>query len=111
MIAGIISSILGLNVYDTQCGCKIFKKQLSLVLFEQKFISRWLFDVELFKRMIYLFGREKAIEKMAEVPLKNWVEKGNSKVKFSYFFKMWIDLYLIRRNKKNELNGVYLSKI
>jgi hypothetical protein len=50
--------------------------------------------------MIHLFEREKAITKMHEVPLKLWVEKGDSKVKFTYGFKLWFDLYKIRRNYK-----------
>jgi hypothetical protein len=46
--------------------------------------------------MILLFGREKAIQKMLEIPLKLWVEKGDSKVKLSYGLKLWFDLYKIR---------------
>lgn len=35
VIATFISSILGIKVYDTQCGCKIFKKHLIQPLFEK----------------------------------------------------------------------------
>ena len=101
VIATFISQVLGLKVYDTQCGCKVFTREISIQLFKTEFISKWLFDVEIFFRMIILFGKERAIQKMYEVPLKSWIEKGNSKVKASYFFKIWVDLYQIKRKYKN----------
>lgn len=92
LIATIISHILQLHVYDTQCGCKFFTKNLSLQLFESPFISRWLFDVEIFFRMFALYGRDLAIGKMVEIPLSRWIDRGVSSVKVTYFFKLWIDL-------------------
>jgi hypothetical protein len=104
-VATFISNILDIKVYDTQCGSKLFTREISEELFQKKFISKWLFDVEIFYRIIHLFGREKAIKKMLEVPLKLWVEKGDSKVKFTYGFKLWFDLYKIGREyKKIEKN-------
>ena len=100
VVATFISNILDIKVYDTQCGSKLFTKEISEELFQNEFISKWLFDVEIFYRMIHLFEREKAIKKMHEVPLKLWVEKGDSKVKFTYGFKLWFDLYKISRNYK-----------
>lgn len=100
IVATFISTILNIKVYDTQCGSKLFTRAISERLFEKEFISRWLFDVELFYRMILLFGREIAIQKMIEIPLKLWVEKGDSKVKLSYGFKLWFDLYKICYNYK-----------
>lgn len=105
IIATFISNILDLKVYDTQCGCKVFSKEISKQLFKKSFISKWLFDVELFFRMIHIFGKQKAIIKMYEVPLKSWIEKGNSKVKPTYFFKLWLDLYNIKKEYKNNANS------
>ena len=99
-IASIISNLLGLNVYDTQCGCKVFSRQLSVHLFRDQFVSRWLFDVELFFKVNNLYGKKVGLEKMEEVPLKKWIHTGNSKIKLSYFFKLWIDLIKIRRKYK-----------
>ncbi|WP_304197192.1 glycosyltransferase [Flavobacterium alvei] len=100
VVATFISNILDIKVYDTQCGSKLFTREISEQVFEKEFISRWLFDVEIFYRMIHLFGKEKAIKKMIEVPLKLWVEKGDSKVKFTYGFKLWFDLFEIQRKYK-----------
>jgi len=100
VVATLISNILDIKVYDTQCGSKLFTKEISEELFQKEFISKWLFDVEIFYRMIHLFGKKKAIQKMHEIPLKLWVEKGDSKVKFTYGFKLWFDLFEIRRKYK-----------
>lgn len=96
-IATIISQMLRINVYDTQCGCKLFSKALSIQLFQEPFISKWLFDVELFFRMIMLYGMEHAIPKMLEIPLTRWIDTGASSVKLSYIFKLWLDLYHINK--------------
>lgn len=97
IVATFISNILDIKVYDTQCGCKVFTKEIAQLLFEKEFISKWLFDVELFFRMLKHFGKENALLKMKEIPLNSWIEKGNSKVKPTYFFKLWLDLYNIKK--------------
>jgi hypothetical protein len=43
--------------------------------FQKEFISKWLFDVEIFFRMKLFFGKDRAIQKMYEVPLRSWIEK------------------------------------
>lgn len=101
IVATFISNILDIKVYDTQCGSKLFTKEISEKLFQKEFISKWLFDVEIFYRMILLFGKEKAVKKMIEIPLKLWVEKGDSKVKFTYGFKLWLDLFKINQKYKD----------
>lgn len=100
MVATAISNTLKLKVYDTQCGCKVFDAALGKKLFEQSFISRWLFDVELFFRAIKVLGRENIHQKIHEQPLKQWIDKGDSKVKFTYFFQLWLDLLKIRAKYK-----------
>lgn len=102
IIATFISNILDIKVYDTQCGCKVFKKELAEILFQKPFISKWLFDVEIFSRIICYYGKEKGLNSMEEIPVKRWVDQGESKVKISYFFRLWYDLYLIRKvHRKN----------
>ena len=106
IIATFISAILGIVVYDTQCGCKIFTKELSMHLFKEPFISKWLFDVELFARMINLFGKDRALKKMLEVPLNEWINKEDSKVRITYFFRLWVDLLLINYRYKNRVKSI-----
>ncbi len=107
IIATIISNMLKLKVYDTQCGCKVFTKDLSIQLFENPFISKWLFDVEIFYRMIDLYGRDQMLNKTIEVPLKKWVDKGDSKIKTTYFFKLWLDLYKIKKKYRTVSENKY----
>jgi len=100
VIANLIAQMLGIRVYDTQCGCKIISRDWVKVGFDGPFSSRWLFDVELFYRFINAFGKEQMVSSSEEIPLKQWIDTDDSRVKFSYFFKLWSDLWLIRQRYK-----------
>ncbi|GAA4884834.1 glycosyltransferase [Flaviramulus aquimarinus] len=76
----IIRKILGMNFKDTQCGAKIFHKDVIEVLFSEKFVTKWIFDVEIFKRMTAYFGTEKAKDYICEQPLKRWIHADGSKL-------------------------------
>jgi len=72
------SLVLSLPVYDTQCGAKLFRADdLTRRLFQQPFLSRWIFDVELLAR----FQREKPGRGgVYELPVDSWQDVGESKV-------------------------------
>lgn len=76
----IIRNILSMNFKDTQCGAKIFHKDVINVAFDKKFITKWLFDVEIFMRMRKYFGLDKARAMMCEKPLKRWIHADGSKL-------------------------------
>lgn len=76
----IIRKILGMNFKDTQCGAKIIRRDLVKVVFKDKFLTRWLFDVEIFKRMGNIYGKEKAVSMICEQPLKRWIHADGSKL-------------------------------
>ncbi|MBA3664191.1 MAG: glycosyltransferase family 2 protein [Bacteroidetes bacterium] len=90
------SIILKLPVYDTQCGAKIFSSEL-LFLFEEKFITSWLFDVELIARYRNKFGIKGALSDIVEVPINTWLEKGGSKLKLSDMIKVPLELLSIHK--------------
>lgn len=100
IIATLISRQLDLMVYDTQCGCKVFDNETSKLVFSEKFISTWLFDVEIFHRLISIYGKDKMRVISREIPLKRWVDTDGSKVQFTYFFKMWHELFRIKKKYK-----------
>lgn len=100
VIATFISLILRLPVYDTQCGAKLFRQASVSVAFKEPFISPWLFDVEIISRLIPQFGREKIGEFIVEMPLREWIEQSDSRVKLSYMFRMPIELYKIYQTYK-----------
>jgi glycosyltransferase involved in cell wall biosynthesis len=104
IIATAISQQLGITVYDTQCGCKIIENELSKKIFKESFISKWLFDVELFHRIIAIYGKDKMHQICREIPLKKWIDIGESKVQFTYFFKLWLDLFTIGKTYKTKRN-------
>ena len=99
-IASIISSIIGVSVYDTQCGCKIIDQKLVKLSFEKAFLSRWLFDVEIFLRLINFYGKDKFLEISREVPLKCWIDTEDSKVKFIDAPRIILDLLIIKKRYK-----------
>jgi dolichyl-phosphate beta-glucosyltransferase len=96
IFATLASEILKLPIYDTQCGAKIFSKEIVAVAFNEPFITTWLFDLEIIMRIIKEIGWVKFLQISKEVPLYEWVEKGGSKVKLSYMFRLPIDLMRIR---------------
>ena len=101
VIATVISNILKLPVYDTQCGAKLFRFGIVTVLFRESFISPWLFDVELLARLIRQYGRAEVLEHVAEYPLRQWIEKSDSRISSGYVFRMWYELYRIQQKYRN----------
>ncbi|KAB1158574.1 response regulator [Tenacibaculum aiptasiae] len=76
----IIRKILSMNFKDTQCGAKIFHRDVINIAFDKKFITKWLFDVEIFLRVKRYYKIDKAREMMCEQPLKRWVHADGSKL-------------------------------
>ena len=76
----IIRQILGMSFQDTQCGAKVMTTDIAEKLFEKKFLTSWLFDVELFMRMKHLYGDDKAEKLICEQPLKRWIHEDGSKL-------------------------------
>ena len=97
VIATLISNLLGLKVYDTQCGAKLFTGELAEAVFTEPFCTTWVFDVEIFARIIRIYGRDNIERIMIEVPLMHWSDKGGSKIEPSYALKVFYDLIRIRK--------------
>jgi CheY-like chemotaxis protein len=88
----IIRKILSMDFKDTQCGAKIFKQNIVESLFEKKFITKWLFDVEIFMRMQKKITLKKAKEMICEQPLKRWVHVDGSKLSMKDSLKIIFQL-------------------
>ncbi len=84
----IIRKILSLDFKDTQCGAKIFHKDVIDIAFKQKFVTQWIFDVEIFKRITFHFGLDKAKEILCELPLKRWIHADGSKLSMTDSLKI-----------------------
>lgn len=97
IFATLASEMLNLPVYDTQCGAKVIHVSLTEKAFAKPFITTWLFDLEIIMRLVNHHGWEKFQSISRKIPLNEWIEKGGSKVKFSYVFRLPFDLIKIRR--------------
>jgi glycosyltransferase involved in cell wall biosynthesis len=96
--ATLISSSLGLAVYDTQCGAKLFRAtQDAREVFSASFLSRWIFDVEIIARFVQRWGRDRVAKSLYEYPVTRWHDVKGSKVKSRDFVRALRDLWKIHR--------------
>jgi glycosyltransferase involved in cell wall biosynthesis len=93
----IITSVnfkLKLGIYDTQCGAKIFSKEIIKVAFVEPFKTSWLFDMEIFARL----KKENCLNKGMEIPIYDWKDVEGSKLGFKTSFKIIKELYFLLKN-------------
>lgn len=108
----IIRKILGMNFKDTQCGAKIFSKDVIETSFGDKFVTKWIFDVEIFKRITAMYGIEKAKSFICEQPLKRWIHADGSKLSMKDSVKIVMQLgqiawvYRTKKDKETKLQLV-----
>jgi dolichyl-phosphate beta-glucosyltransferase len=76
---------LGVPVYDTQCGAKLFRAtpQLTSAL-ATGFRSRWAFDVELLFRLLHADDDAASLGRIREEPLLAWHDTAGSKVRLRH---------------------------
>lgn len=91
------SLVLGLPVYDTQCGAKLVQGAIVPRLFDEPFRSRWIFDVELLARLRNLIGRDRMRRDVLEMPLSTWNGVEGSKVRFGAWLRAPLELWAIHR--------------
>ena len=98
IFATFASMTLGLRIYDTQCGAKLFAASPALrAALEEPFVSRWAFDVELLGRLIT--GTETVaplrLDELQEIPLQAWADVPGSKLHIGSMVKTTSELLLI----------------
>jgi glycosyltransferase involved in cell wall biosynthesis len=98
VFATFVSTMLGLPIYDSQCGAKIFRvRGNTRAMFDRPFLSRWVFDVEILARYLSDVGPKAATRGIYEFPLHAWVDVGGSKVKPTDFLVAFKDVLRIHR--------------
>ena len=87
---------LGITVYDTQCGAKVFRVTPALIdAIRRPFRGRWAFDVDLLGRLLHPVtpGTPSCpADRWLEVPLKSWHDRAGSKMRLAAMLGMGWDL-------------------
>ena len=102
-----IALVLGLRVYDTQCGAKLLRVTPRLPeLLAEPFAAGWIFDVELLARLIVAHGSAARAEQVIyELPLESWADVPGSKVGSVDYLRAGLDLLRIRRRYFRSAGG------
>ena len=98
--ATVASLVLGIPVYDTQCGAKLFRAGPALhAALEQPFPDRWAFDVELLARLLQPGPGVPPVrpDQLVEVPLLEWRDVGGSKLRPTSAVRAGVALAGVRR--------------
>jgi dolichyl-phosphate beta-glucosyltransferase len=100
--ATLISLTCALPVYDTQCGAKLFRVgDAARRVFDEPFLSRWLFDVEILLRCRRERGGkylEGPLPPVRELPVQSWQDVPGSKVEVWDYARELRDLARIRQH-------------
>jgi glycosyltransferase involved in cell wall biosynthesis len=100
VFATVVSLLLRLPIYDTQCGAKLFRvtPEFEQIL-TQPFLSRWIFDVEILARFIARHQQDRAYvhDAIYEYPLPQWTDVAGSKVGSLDFIRAFGELIMIYR--------------
>jgi glycosyltransferase involved in cell wall biosynthesis len=97
------SLALGIAVYDTQCGAKLFRVNDTLrAAIADPFPDRWSFDVELLARLLYPARGLVPIsaDQIVEVPLTEWRDVGGSKLQMVPATRSVLALAGVRRRAR-----------
>jgi glycosyltransferase involved in cell wall biosynthesis len=93
IFASFASLVLGVDVYDTQCGAKLFVVNEAVKrIFDHPFNVSWIFDVELLARLKILIKSQKIEDVVIEYPLDQWIHQPGSKIGILTMFKAMYDL-------------------
>jgi len=94
------SIVLGIGVYDTQCGAKLFRvTPETTALFDAPFCTRWIFDVEILARLVSRVracGDFRIEDAIYEYPLERWEDVANSRLRPQDFVVAAADLAVIK---------------
>lgn len=104
LFATVVSQMLRLPIYDTQCGAKIFRNTPDLAtVLASPFLSRWIFDVEILARFKALHSADSDYlhQSVYEFPLARWEDVAGSKVHPLDFFRAFLHLFRIHRTYLN----------
>jgi dolichyl-phosphate beta-glucosyltransferase len=99
VIATYIDTRTGLSVYDTQCGVKFFRVTPELrAAVAEPFATRWLFDVELLRRLSLAHAASRYPLVLREEPLETWVDVDGSSIRGVELLRVARDFVRLERS-------------
>lgn len=110
--ATVVSQLLRLPIYDSQCGAKLFRMNRDLrKVLARPFQSRWVFDVEILTRYLELHGGdvEQMRTRIYEYPLPKWTDVAGSKVHPIDFFRSFGEVAAIYSQYRSNLRRLALQ--
>ena len=87
--------------------------EFAQIIFSEKFLSRWFFDVELFARSIEHVGRQNTVDGVLESPLIQWHDQGQSKVTWANVLQTPLELlrfYIFYRKRIAKAKKCFCSE-
>lgn len=91
----LFSGYLGVTLYDSQCGAKVFRSGVGRGLFRAPFVSRWLFDIELLQRVSLFYSPAYLRCRIQEYPLPEWRDVRGSKLRCHDFGRILFEFLRI----------------
>jgi len=90
------ATVLGVGIYDTQCGAKLFRVSPGFVdRLKEPFVGGWIFDVEMIAREVrarHSSGLPPVSKVIFEYPLMEWRDVAGSKIKLGDWVKVAVNL-------------------
>jgi dolichyl-phosphate beta-glucosyltransferase len=117
VFATLASITLGLRVYDTQCGAKVFRVTPAVAdALARPFRSSWVFDVELIGRLLRNVGDPMPPSAFEEVPLLEWHDVSGSRLGVAGMVRALLDLLLVavelnRRSARSRRSGPAVDEV
>jgi dolichyl-phosphate beta-glucosyltransferase len=105
VVATLAAATLGLGVYDTQCGAKLFRmNDVMRGVFERPFQLRWCFDIEILARLLGFEARGlcNVNAQCIEIILDAWHDTPGSKIGVRDVPKLFGELARLRAIVRRE---------
>lgn len=94
IVLTVVDTLFRLEIYDTQCGCKLYRRHIVSQGFSEPFVTKWLFDIEVFIRCM----RGVSNLRIKEIPLFEWKEVKGSKIKLTDFLSVPLNIFQLYRH-------------
>ena len=91
-----VRHILKATVWDTQCGAKIFSREVADEIFATPFSTRWIFDIEILSRL----GDYRLRTQVQELPVSSWRDIPGSKIGIGSSVTILRELWILAKTLK-----------